>query len=325
MSTSTPEQRSLEFWRRTPVALFPTMMGLLGLGLAWRSAAVLAPFAISTWIGDSILLIACVLELFVVSCYLSKVSYRFGVITEDMASVPGRAGVSAITISLFLFAAALIPYSPTIAKVTLVAALLLHVFTTVLAVVIMFRTSGGLVVSPAWHLSFVGIIVACLVAVPLGFVGLAKVIFFTAFSFALLIYGISLFQLSKTDMPAPMRPMLFVHLAPVSLFATVTASLGYSSLALVFTAIAVGVFAVLVSATRYITAAGFSPLWGAFTFPIAAVSVALLTLSTQVSTLAWFALVPLAVVSIMTPVIVIRVLLMWSTGVLATKTGAATA
>ena len=109
MSSQAPEPKQadapLEFWRRTPPALFPSMMGLFGLGLAWRAASEYAPFALTPWFSDIILGIACILELFVVSSYLSKTSYRPAVVLNDMATVPGRAGVSALSLSVFLFAA----------------------------------------------------------------------------------------------------------------------------------------------------------------------------------------------------------------------------
>ena len=74
-----PQETRAEFWRRTPPALFPTMMGLLGLGLAWRAASGFAGLAISPMIGLTILALCSVLFLFVLACYLSKLSVRLGV------------------------------------------------------------------------------------------------------------------------------------------------------------------------------------------------------------------------------------------------------
>ena len=316
---------SLEFWRRTPPALFPSMMGFFGMGLAWRAAADHGPFSITPWISYVILGVACLIELFILSSYISKVSYRPKVVLEDMQSVPGRAGISAITVSVFLFAASLAPISPTVATVALFVALPLHLLTTVLALTVMMRTPGGLVVSPAWHLSFVGFIVACLVAVPLGYTGLSKLILVVTCLTAAIIYGVSLLQIKHAVTAAPLRPMLVIHLAPISLFATVSALLGYPVLSLVFLTLAIGLAGVLASKASYLAQAGFSPLWGAFTFPVAALSVALFVISAQVSTFAWIALLPLLLVSVLAPFIFSRVLMMWASGALAIKTGAATA
>ena len=325
-STDAPDPEApLEFWRRTPPALFPSMMGLFGMGLAWRAASDFAPVSITPWIGYCILGIACLIELFLLSSYISKMSYRPSVVLDDMKSVPGRGGVSSMTMSVFLFAASLAPISPTVATVALFIALPFHIFTTVLALTVMVKTPDGLVVSPAWHLSFVGFVVACLAAVPLGYTGLSVVILSVTCFTALIIYGVSLLQMSQTKVPAPLRPMLVIHLAPVSLFATVSMLLGYQTLALVFMVLAVGVAGLLLSRVSYLARAGFSPLWGAFTFPVGALSVALFLVSAQVSAFAWLAFVPLLLVSLLAPFIFTRVLLMWASGALATKTGAATA
>lgn len=319
----TPAQA--EFWRRTPPTLFPSMMGLLGLGLAWRAAAGFAPLGVSPWAGYGILGVGSVLFLFILACYLSKLSIRPAVVLEDMKSVPGRAGVAAMTLSVLLFAAVMVPYAPTVARAALFLGLGGHLIVALLAGIAMARAPQGFVVSPAWHLSFVGFIVACLSAAPLGYGAMAQTILALTVLSSALIYGVSLLQLSRIDTPEPLRPMLVIHLAPLSLFATSAHLIGKPLVALIFGTLAIGLAGVLLSRTLYLIRAGFSPLWGAFTFPIAAFSSALFALSTQVSLFGWLALVPLALVTVLTPMIVVRVLRLWSTGALAEKTGAAIA
>lgn len=314
-----------EFWRRTPPALFPSMMGFMGLGLAWRAAAGFEALSVNIWISYAILGLGSFLFMFILACYLSKISMRPSVILEELTPVPGRAGVSAMTLTILLFAAAMVPLSPTVARAALFLGLIGHSITAILILLVMARSEKGFVVSPAWHLSFVGFIVACLSAAPLGYLGLAQTILGTTVLIAALIYGVSLLQLSKSEMPPPLRPMLSIHLAPLSLFTSVAALLDKGLLAMVFATLAVGLAAVLFSRARYLTASGFSPLWGAFTFPVAALSVALFSIAPQATFFGWLALVPLVVVSILTPFVLVRVLMMWFTGALATKTGAALA
>lgn len=314
-----------EFWRRTPPALFPSIFGLMGLGMAWRAAAGFEPFAVSQMIGQVILLGSAVLYMFVLACYLSKISLRPRVILEDMTTVPGRAGIAAMSLSLLLFSAAVQPLSVSVATAALFLGLAAHSVIALLAIWMMLRSPQGLVVSPAWHLNFVGFIIAPLSAVALGYAGLAQMILGVTVLVAAMIYGISLLQMSKGEMPPPLRPLLAIHLAPVSLFTTVAVLLDRGIAALLFGALSVGLVAVLVSRLKYVASAGFSPLWGAFTFPLAAFASALFALGGQVALIGWCALLPLAVASIATPVIVVRILVMWANGALATKTGAAVA
>ncbi|MEP5153203.1 tellurium resistance protein [Planktotalea sp.] len=324
-SATPPTAQVAEFWRRTPPALFPAVMGLMGLGLAWRFAAGAEPLSISIFVSNVILAFASVLFFFLLSCYLSKLSVRPAVIMEELVSVPGRSGVSGMSLSCMLFAAAVFPLSPIVSNIALFAGMAGHATTALLTILVMARLDKGFVVSPVWHLTFVGVIVASLSAIPLGYFGLATFLLGITIFMAVLVYGVSLLQLSKAEMPAPLRPLLVVHLAPLSLFTGISAQLGYNFMALFFGTLAIGVAAVIVSRIRYIAVAGFSPLWGAFTFPVAAFTVALFSLSDTVPLFAWIALIPLAVATLTTPLIVVRVLIMWSTGALAAKTGAAIA
>jgi tellurite resistance protein len=90
----------------------------------------------------------------------------------------------------------------------------------------------------------------------------------------------------------------------------------------IFAAIGLGILLAVLSRARWATSAGFSPLWGGFTFPVAACAVAFMTLGGV-----W--LVPgiaaLAAASVLIPYIATRVLRGWAQGWLGPKTGAAVA
>lgn len=276
-------------------------------------------------IGEIVLGCAGLIYLFCLSAYISKFSYRPMVLLEDIMSPPGRAGAATMTLSLFLFAAALGPYAPFVSIFVFCLGLVLHLAMAGCAVLVMSQQELGLKVTPAWHLTFVGFILAPLAALPMEFVTLSSIIFVLTLLSGLLIYAVSAMQLRQGDVPAPQRPLLAVHLAPVSLFATVAALLGATLLSFIFVVLAVGLGAVLISRAAYLTEAGFSPLWGAFTFPVAALATALFTTSQAAGGLAWMGLVPLVFGTFIIPVIAVRILLLWSSGVLAERTGASMA
>ena len=75
----------------------------------------------------------------------------------------------------------------------------------------------------------------------------------------------------------------------------------------------------LVGAARWVLAAGFSPFWGAFTFPLAAFASAVLPLSEGAG------LILLGAAAAVVPVIAWRVLALWPGNRLAGKTNAAEA
>jgi tellurite resistance protein len=177
-------------------------------------------------------------------------------------------------------------------------------------------------VNPTWHLLFSGWIVAALVAAQLGLATVAAALFWLALICALVIWSLSLQQLSRETVPAPLRPLLAIHLAPAALLGTTAALLGALALAFVFALGAALLLLLLVLRGRWLLAAGFSPLWGALTFPLAATATLWLSLGDL-----W--LLPgaaaLVAATAILPAIAIRLYKMWAKGDLAAKTGAARA
>lgn len=308
-------------WRRTPPAVFPPIMGLFGLGLAWRNGA--RSFGLPEGIAEAILGAVTALYLFCLLAYVAKFARRPAVISEDLRVLPGRAGIAAMVLCLYLAVAAALPYAPEAARALLWGSMAVHV--AVLAVVIWVFASGPAEqrrVTPVWHLNFVGFIFAGLTAPALGETALAFAILAGTGLFAALIWAIGVDQLRAAPLPAPLRPLLAIHLAPASMLGIVALGLGLEILAQIFALIAAATLAALLVAARWLTAAGFSPLWGAFTFPLAATASLWLALGGI-----WSAPggVALAAATLFLPWIAARVLQLWAKGVLAAKTNAAVA
>lgn len=311
--------RKLPPFARMPPAVFPSVMGLLGLALALFRALDAA--GLPTAAAELAMGLAAGLWLFCAAGYARKLSLRASVIAEDLAILPGRAGLAAGSVSAFLTAAILATFAPSLAKVVLPMAFALHALIVVLiirAIVTAPEEARG--VTPVWHLVFVGPIVGALAAVPLGWTTLASLILWGTIPLALGIWAASARQLLRRIPPAPLRPLLAIHLAPASLFASVAGLLGYAALAQGFVALGALIFLGLLVKVRWITEAGFSALWGAFTFPLAAFASALLITGWSVPGIAvtTFALgVNLTIAG--------KVIRLWPKGTLAAKTNAATA
>jgi tellurite resistance protein len=311
-------------WRRTPPAIFPPIMGLFALGLGWRAAA--QHLGIPPAFGDLILGATTLLYLFSITAYLAKPLRRPSVIWEELRVLPGRAGLAAGSLCLSLLAVSLVPVAPDLAAVLGVAGVAVHgLFLLLFLRALWTSPAEGRVTTPVFHLAFVGFIISGLSANALGRPDLALILLWVTMVPAVVIWGVSLRQLFTRIPPAPLRPLLAIHLAPASLFATVAAGAGLPNIALTFLALG-GVFllAMLVS-IRWITAAGFSPLWGAFTFSVAAYAGALLHVSGGVGQMGMAGGVVLVAASLFIPVIAYRVLKSWADNSLAVKTNAAEA
>lgn len=314
------------FWRRTPPAIFPPLFGLMGLGLGWRRAA--GAFGASEAIGEALLGLVTAVYLFAVLAYLAKVLRRPGVVAEDLRVLPGRAGVAAMLLTGYLLAAALVTYSATLATAVLSLSLAGHVG-VVLLILRGFVTGPAetRVVTPVWHLTFVGFIVSPLAALPLGWTGYSMFVFFASLLLAVAIWAVSLGQMLGKAPPAPLRPVLAIHLAPACLLGTVAFLLGLPGFGLGFASLAVILLAWLVMRARWIVAAGFSPLWGAFAFPLAAFANLMMIVGEAGHGEAFRNLggAMLVAASLFLPWVAWRVMRMWMKGELAAKTNAAVA
>lgn len=313
-------------FQRTPPAMFPPIFGLMGLGLAWRRAS--DSFSVPTEFGEMILGAVSLLYLFAVMAYLVKLARRPGVFVEDLRVLPGRAGLAAMGLTGYLLAVVLMIYSSTLALVALCLSGLWHlaVALTVLRILLASQPEGR-AVTPVWHLTFVGFIVSPIAALPLGFYAYSFAIFWITLAVAVGIYAASALAFVKKTVPAPLRPLLAIHLAPTSLLGTVAYLMGDARMGFALACASVVIFAILLLSARWLTRDGFSPLWGAFTFPLAAFS----TL-TQIAYLAGqgdifrvFGGVTLVMATLIIPPIAVKILKLWATGGLAVKTNAAQA
>ncbi|MGL4236330.1 tellurium resistance protein [Tabrizicola sp.] len=306
---------------KTPPAIFPPILGLLGLAIAVRLA--LLELGLDAGPGDLLAGVAVALWVFATTAYLGKLARRPGVVLDDLRVLPGRSGLAAMTMGGMASATLIAAYAQGLAAGLMLVALAGHAVLAGLLVRLLWSLEpAGRAVNPTWHLSFVGFIVAAPAAVALGWSVLAETLFWATLPVALGIWAMSGLQALRHVPPAPLRPLLAIHAAPAALLATVAALLGRAELAMGFvTAGAVYAFMLLVLA-GWIGAAGVTALWGAFTFPLAALAVAML-----VTGGVWQApgLVLVLVGLVAIPAILWWVLKRWPGGKLAAVTNAAEA
>lgn len=305
---------------KTPPAAFPAILGLLGLGLALRRGLAGSALAEPVEALNGALL---ALWLFAVLALLGKILRRPGVVFQDLRVLPGRAGLAASTMSGMVAASLLLPFVPRLAVGLALLSLALHAVLAGLLVATLLRMPPeAREVNPTWHLSFVGFIVGAVPLALAGWTGTAQAIFWVTLVAAVVIWGLSLAQLIRRIPPAPLRPLLAIHLSPAALFATVAALSGWPTPAAIFLVLGGVILTALILSGRWITSAGFSPMWGAFTFPLAAYASALIVTGGVFATPG---LALLVAATLIIPPIAWNVLKLWPGGRLAARTNAAEA
>lgn len=316
--------RAPGLWRSTPPAIFPPIMGLFGLGLGWRVLADQPGLQPLDPIGEAILGATLLLAAFAVIAWTAKPLRRPAVILEDLRVLPGRAGLAGLALCIILSGAALVPYAPTAAlTLAFTGSGLLAVVGGLIAWTLLTGPEEQRVVTPVFHLTYVGFILGPLTFARLGLIGLSTVILLATIVAALVIWGLSLHQLWHREPPAPLRPLLMIHLTPANFFTIVSVLTGHTTIAMAFAAVSLAILLALLVSLRWMLVAGFSPLWGALTFPTAACGTALiLALGTPGL---WLGGALLAVASALNPWVAFRVFKSWAKGDLAARTNAATA
>lgn len=316
--TEFPPRKAAAF-ARTPPAVFPVILGLIGLGLGMKR--VLLAQGVPVALADAALGAVVVLWGFAVFAYLAKVARRPAVVPADLATLPGRAGLAAGGIGGMLLSAVLAPFVPMVATGLLALSLVTHAVLAGLFLRLLLSGPPEMrSPNPTLHLSFVGFIVGGVGAAELGLQDLAVGILYLTLPVAILIWAAAAVDALRRSPPAPLRPLLAIHLAPACLMASVAALTGHAVLAQIFAGLAAVLLTVLILAARWLLAAGFTPIWGALTFPLAAAVSAFVLAGWDYAALAALAL-GLGLI----PWIAWQVLSLWPGGRLAAKTNAAEA
>lgn len=313
------------FWRRTPPALFPSTLGMFGLALAWRTATEIGAPRLA---ADLLLAVAGAFFVFAFGAYIAKLVKRPSVVLEDMNPAPGRAAVSAGSMCLLLFAAAAYGAGakPETARTLWLAGLVLHAVYMACVVHVLWKAPPETrVVTPVLFLPFVGFIVSPIGGVPLGFVQISEAAYLWSLAGGAVIVALSTPRFFLQPTPVPQRASAAILLAPTSVAAIAGGVLGHAALADAFALASALIAVFLATRLRWLTAGGFTPLWGAFTFPAAAFAGAMLLLATTRGGLwvgvAWGAL---AIASVVVPAIWALTIRAWAKGRLAAATGAGT-
>lgn len=263
-----------------PVPLFAVVMGITGLGMAWRKAA--HTLHLPALIGEGILLLAAVLFAAIATLYAAK-ALRFPTAVAQEFAHPVRANFfPAISIGLLLLSVAALPHTPGLAVGLWALGALGHLTLTVTLLKRWILRDVDLAHSnPAWFIPIVGNIIVPLTGVQVGQTEISWFFFSIGIVFWMVLMTIMLYRIIfHPPLPAKLMPTLFILLAPPSI-----GYLSYMGLAGGDTAAPDGFARVLIyfalfeallllSMARTFLQVPFAVSWWAFTFPSAALAAA---------------------------------------------------
>lgn len=257
--------------------------------------------------------------------YLVKLIARPTVLLDDMKVPPARAGVAAMAMSMMLLAAALLPFNLSVPQIWWAGVIMQIVASAIVIHAIWYEPKETRAFTPFQYLTFVGPIVGPIAGIPLGYVTESIVLAYAALiSFVIISIGYGR-KLLRVRPPMPLRPSLAIALAPLSLFALCFGALGMETAFWPFYYAAWVLALVLLVLGPWMMKGGWTPVWGAFTFPIAAfTNMQVLAFAKGAETLAIIGIYTgLAIGTPLILYVVYKAVLAFVTGDLAKKSGAA--
>lgn len=282
---STPVFEKLHF---VSFDYFSAVMGITGLGLVWRAAAL--TWSVPSWPGESFLATGMTLFLVLIIIQLLRLCFCRETILAEWKSRASKNFFCAATISGFLLAMGLLPYNIVLAKwlwVTAVGAQILFLICTFRRWVI--DKLDAHEISPVWLIPMVGNASPAFAGVSLGFPGLSKMLLFSAILCWALFMPLILWRIVfvRPSTPARAMPgMAIMVSAPAVIAVALYCIYGGMNDAVEFMAWTALFFAiVLISLWRRMVPDTFGRGWWGFTFPSTALASALIRIDAASATL----------------------------------------
>jgi len=267
-----------------PIALFSIIMGTVGLALAWLKAH--AVLGLPVIIGEGVRGAASALFLILLIFYGLK-TLRYPQAVKMEMRHPIRINFfPTVSISLLLLAIAYLESAPEAAFWLWVAGALLHLGLT-LAIFgsWLHHTHYDIKhINPAWFIPVVGNIIVPVAGMRLGFSEVSWFFFSIGLVFWIVLMTIVLYRLFFHEpLPARLAPTLFILLAPPSVgfiaYIGLTSSLDAFARILYYTALFLALL-LASNALRFLRLPFFISAW-AYSFPLAALTLATLIMSTR--------------------------------------------
>jgi tellurite resistance protein len=269
-----------------PISFFAMVMGLSGLTIASEKALhVFAPELgglgigstdnVGLWMASTSAAVFSLLLLF----YLAKLVVYPKAVLEELRHPIKLNFFAAVSISLLLLSIAFLPVNEAISRPLWMVGASLHLLFTLYIVSVWIHHEHFEVhhMNPAWFIPAVGNVLVPVAGVPLGFLDVSWFFFSIGMLFWGLLMTIIFYRLLfHTPIPERFMPTLFILIAPpaVGFIAYMRLVGELDPIAMVLYYSALFLTLLLFAQVRYFVRLKFFLSWWAYTFPLAAISIA---------------------------------------------------
>jgi tellurite resistance protein len=262
-----------------PIAFFAMVMGLSGLTIASEKAqqvfAIDLGFNLNLWMAGTAAAVFALLAL----VYLAKLVVYPRTVLEELRHPIKLNFFAAISISLLLLSIAFLPVDEAISRPLWMIGASLHLLFTLYIVSVWIHHEHFEVhhMNPAWFIPAVGNVLVPVAGVHLGFIDISWFFFSIGMLFWGLLMTIIFYRLLfHAPIPERFMPTLFILIAPpaVGFIAYMRLVGELDPVAMVLYFIALFLTLLLFAQARYFARLRFFLSWWAYTFPLAAISIA---------------------------------------------------
>ncbi len=307
MSEPLPAPRLSHF----PITFFAMVMGLTGLAIAWHKTQ--ATFGLPVDVATPTLALSGALFAVLMVLYLAKLLRHPQAVRAELNHPIHINFFPTISIGLILLAIATLPHWPGVARVLWIGGSALHLFLTLYIMGVWMHQDHFEIhhMNPSWFIPVMGNALVPIAGVPLGFVEVSWFFFSVGMLFWVMLFAIILYRvLFHHPLPERLMPTLFILVAPPAVgfiaYMQLTGALDPTARLLFYS----GLFLTLLLATqagRFLRIP-FYLSWWAYSFPLAAMTVATLVMYEKTRLVAFAALawVLLALVSLLVIYLLVR-------------------
>jgi len=269
-------KRSLEYF---PVQLFAVIMGVSGLAIVFAKAYHLIDMPY--WIYSILLFVDTILFLGIFTAYMFKWLLYPAAVKKEFYHPIKSSFMAAISISFLLFSIAFYDFAPTVSILLWYVGAPLQLFFTLIVIRYWIHNDLKVVHSnPAWFNPIVGNVLVPVVGVEAAPVWISLFFFTLGIFFWLVLFTIMMYRIVfHHPLAKKLVPTLFILIAPpavgfVSYFRITNGSIDMFSMFLYF--IALFTLLLLLFMVRMFDTKQFFISWWAYTFPLAAITIATL-------------------------------------------------
>lgn len=295
-----------------PISLFAVVMGLAGLALALQTAHGL--WGVPALIGDLVAVGTLLVFLAVAAGYTAKAFRHADMVRWEFNHPIRLSFFPAISIALILLGIVLSDILTSLAAAFWAVGSLLHlIFTLVILSQWMHQERFEIHHSnPAWFIPIVGNILVPIAGVPLGFEAVSWFFFSVGLIFWLPLFAVLLNRyFFHSPMPAKLMPTLFILIAPPAVgflsWMQLTGDHTVDAFGQILYHFALFITLLLFWQVRYFVRLDFGLPWWAYSFPMAAITVASMKMASVTGAVVYHAIAALLVIVLLALMILLVV------------------